>query len=71
MWLCANKTLFIKWVASYREFDSKPGLSKNALCFTWMREGVWERTDTRTCMAMSLCCSPETATTLLISYIPI
>ena len=29
------------------------------------------RMDTCTCVAESLCCSPETITTLLISYIPI
>ena len=34
----------------------------------WM--GVWGRMDTRTCMAESLCCPPETITTLLISYTP-
>ena len=33
-------------------------------------EGVWERMDTRTCLAESLCCSTETIT-LLISYTPI
>ena len=30
--------------------------------------GVWGRTDTRVCMAESLHCSPETITTLLLSY---
>jgi len=30
--------------------------------------GVWGRMDTRICVAESLCCSPETTTTLLISY---
>ena len=30
--------------------------------------GVWRRMDTRICMAESLRCSPETLTTLLISY---
>ena len=34
-------------------------------------EGVWGRMDTCICMAKSLCCSPETITTLLISYTPI
>ena len=33
--------------------------------------GIWGRMDTRICMAESLCCSPETVTTLLISYTPI
>ena len=33
--------------------------------------GVWGKIDTCICMAKSLCCSPETTTTLLISYTPI
>ena len=33
--------------------------------------GVWRRMDTCICMAESLCCSPETIITLLISYNPI
>ena len=31
---------------------------------------VWGRMDTCTCMAESLCCSPETITTLLIGCTP-
>ena len=31
-------------------------------------KGVWERMDPCTCMAESLCCSPESITTLLINY---
>ena len=31
-------------------------------------KGVWERMDPCTCMAESLCSSPETITTLLINY---
>ena len=34
-------------------------------------EGCWGRMDTCTCMAKSLCCPPETITTLLIGYTPI
>ena len=33
--------------------------------------GVWGRMDTCVCIAESLCCSPETITTLVISYTPI
>ena len=36
----------------------------------WMGGGVWGRMDTCICMAESLRCSPETITTLLISYTP-
>ena len=32
--------------------------------------GVWRRMDTCVWMAESLCCPPETITTLLIGYIP-
>ena len=32
---------------------------------------VWGRKDTRICMVKSLCCLPETTTTLLIGYAPI
>ena len=32
---------------------------------------VWGRMDTCICMAEPLCCSPETITTLLISYTPV
>ena len=35
------------------------------------RRGVWGRMDTRIYMAESLCCPPETITTLLIGYSPI
>ena len=35
------------------------------------RRGVWGRMNTCICMAESLCCSPETITTLLIGYTPI
>ena len=41
------------------------------LCGSLERRGVWVRMDTWTCMVESLCCSPETITTLLISYTPI
>ena len=33
-------------------------------------DGVWGRMGTYVCMAESLCCSPETTTTLLIGYTP-
>ena len=43
----------------------------SAQCYVpaWMEVGVvWGRTDTCMCMAESLCCPPETITTLLIGY---
>ena len=41
------------------------------LCGSLDGRRVWGRTDTCICMAESLCCSPETTTTLLIGYTPI
>ena len=41
------------------------------LCGSLDGRGVWERMDTCICMAESLCCSPETITTLLIGFTPI
>ena len=41
------------------------------LCGSLNRRGVWRRMDTCICMAESLCCPPETVTTLAISYTPI
>ena len=40
-------------------------------CGSLEARGVWGRRDTCECMPESLCCSPETITTLLISYTPI
>ena len=41
------------------------------LCGSLDGRGVWGRMDTCICVAESLHCSPETVTTLLISYTPI
>ena len=50
------------------------------LCLKWITNkdlpystgnSVWERMDACICMAESLCCAPETITTLLIGYTPI
>ena len=38
------------------------------LCGNLNQRGFWRRMDACICMAESLCCSPETITTLLISY---
>ena len=42
------------------------------LNITWQSDdqGVWGSMDTCICMSESLCCPPETITTLLISYTP-
>ena len=41
------------------------------LCGSLDGRGVWGRMDRCICMAESLCCPPETITTLLIGYTPI
>ena len=41
------------------------------LCASLDGRGVWGRKHTCVCMAESLCCPPETITTLLIGYTPI
>ena len=43
----------------------------SVLCGSLDGRGVWGRMHTCMCMAESLCCSPETITTLLIGYTPI
>ena len=40
----------------------------SVLCGSLDGRGVWGRMDTRIHMAESLCCAPETITTLLIGY---
>ena len=65
--------LYLKWITNkgllYSTWNS-------AQCYVpaWMVGGggvVWGRMDTRICLAEFLCYSPETATTLLVSYTPI
>ena len=41
------------------------------LCGSLEGKGVWEWEDIGVCVAESLCCPPETITTLLIGYTPI
>ena len=40
------------------------------LCASLDGRGVWGRMGIYVCMAESLCCSPETTTTLLTGYAP-
>ena len=57
--------LYLKWIIN------KDLLLHRELCCVCGRldgRGVWGRMDTCICMAESLCCSPETITTLFISY---
>ena len=55
--------LYLPWRTSKDLLDST---GNSARC-----RGVWGRRGTCVCMAESLCCPPETITTLLISYTPI
>ena len=40
------------------------------LCGSLNGKGLWERMDKYICMAKSFLCSPESVTTLFLSYIP-
>ena len=61
--------LYSKWIIN-KDILYSTWKSTHSMCQPgW--EGGWGRMDTCMCMAESLCCSPETATTLLISYTPI
>ena len=51
--------LYLKWITN-------KGTLLNVMC-SLDRRGVWGRMDTYICMVESLCCPPETITTLLIS----
>ena len=63
---------------SCKEISESNELPKNCgeelcsvLCGSLDGRGVWGRMDTGICTAESLCCSPETITTLLIGHAPI
>ena len=61
--------LYFKWITN-KDLCRAHGTLLNVM---WQPgwEGLWGRTDTCICMAESLHCSPETITTLFISYKPI
>ena len=61
--------LYLKWITSKGLLFST-GILLNV---TWQPgwEWIWGRTDTWTCMLESLCCPPETITTVLIGFIPV
>ena len=59
--------LYLKWITNK---DLPYSTWNSAQCFV-DRRGVWGRMDTCTHMAESLRCSPETITTLWITYTPI
>ena len=62
--------LYLKWITNKDLLFSSREICSMS-CGNLDRKGTWERMDTCICMAESLCCLPETITTLLISYTPI
>ena len=60
--------LYLKWITS-KALLSSTGKPAQCCVAAWMG-GESGRMDTCTCLAESLCCSPETSTALLISYSP-
>ena len=61
--------LYLKWVIN-KDLQYSAGNSAQCYGAAWMGGGRGAM-DTCVCMAESLCCPPETITTLLISYTPI
>ena len=61
---------YLKWVIN-KDLLYSTGNSAESYVAAWMGGEIGGRIGTCVCMAESLCCSPETITTLLISYIPI
>ena len=59
--------LNLKWITNK---DLQGELCSMFFVAAWMGGEVWGRTDTCIRMAESLCCPPETITTLFISYTP-
>jgi len=62
--------LYLKWITNKDLLFSSRELCSMS-CGNLDRKGTWGRMDTCMCMAESLCCLPETITTLLISYTPV
>ena len=62
--------LYLKWITNKDLLFSSRELCSMS-CGNLDRKGTWGRMDTCICMAESLCCLPETITTLLISYTPV
>ena len=68
LWMDVYTLLYLKWI-THRMYCVAHGTLLNVM---WQPawKGIWGRRDTRTCMAESLRCSPETITTLLIGCTP-
>ena len=65
-----NTLLYLKWITNNVLLYST-GDCVQCYVAAWMGGEFGGRMDTCTCIAESLCCLPETITTLLIGYAPI
>ena len=59
--------LHLKWITN-KDLLYKHMELCSMLCASLDRRAVWGRMDTCICIAESLCCSPDTITTMLIGY---
>ena len=64
------RLLYLKWITNKNLLYST-GNSAQCYVAAWMGGEFGGELDTCICMAESLCCAPETITTLLIGYAPI
>ena len=62
--------LYLRWIPN-KDLLSSTGNSAQRYVTAWMGAEFGGRMDTCIGMAESLCCPPETITTLLIGYMPI
>ena len=60
--------LYLKWITN-KDLLYSTGNSAQMVCGSLDGKGVWGRMDTRICMAESLCCPPETITTLFANWL--
>ena len=61
---------YLKWITN-KDLLYITGNSAQCYVAAWMGGEFGGELDTCICMAESLCCAPETITTLLIGYAPI
>ena len=62
--------LYLKWIIN-KDLLTSTGNSAQYYVAAWMRGECGGKMDIYILMAESLCCPPETITTLLIGYTPI
>ena len=69
-WVDMYTLLYLKWITN-KFLPYSTGNSGQWYVAAWMGGEFGGRMDTCICMAESLCCLPETITTLLIGYSPV